>query len=296
MATQAGVNETTANDLIAASGIAQFVIEGPRASPIYEALAMQIDCSALGSNVCDIPGWDASPATEETAESDEVVSVNYSTSKKSATGVYVSTRALVTDQFTQDSGALGSTSVDEMAANIRNTIDAEVLELFKTASHLSDHTGLNLTIALWQAALALFKAQKPGGTICYVGSHGQLRDFNAAMVAAVGGQQISGAGLSVFSSDVIDGFQGFYQGVAMFESGNAAAADASNNVGGFVSIVAGQPGSAPTRSGLALAVWTGIGAEGVRVPSRHGYDVTASARVGFTRASERMVRGLISLK
>ena len=42
MATQAGVNETTANDLIAASGIAQFVIEGPRASPIYEALAMQI--------------------------------------------------------------------------------------------------------------------------------------------------------------------------------------------------------------------------------------------------------------
>lgn len=294
MANQAGVNETTANDLIASSGIAQFVIAGPRATPIYESLAMQLDLSGLGSNVADIPAWDASPATEETAESDEVTSVDYSTSKKSITGVMLSTRALVTDQFVQDAGSLASTAVDEMTANIRNTIDLEVLELFKTASNKSDNTGVNLTIALWMAALALFKAQKPGGSLCFVGSNAQLRDIHADMIAGAGAGQIGAAGASIFGSTVLDGYLGPYHGVNIFESANVAAADASNDVGGFLAIMAGAPGSSPVRSGLALGVWRGIEAKGLYMPSRHGLDTTVSARVGFTRASERMIRALVS--
>lgn len=294
MAVQPGVNETGANDLVPASGVVPFVIEGPRARPIYGSIAWQLPFATLGSNVGDIPAWDASPATEETAEADEVVSVNYTTNKKSITGVMIATRALITDQIVQDAGALASTSVDEFAANIRNTIDVEVLELFKTASNLSDNTGVNLTIPLWAAALALFKAQKPGGLVVFVGSNAQLRDIHASMMNSAGGAQIMGAGSEIFNAEHNDGYLGKYNGVHIFESANVAQNDGANDVGGFVSIRAGAAGATPARSGLALGVWKGVGAEGVRVPSKFGLDTTISARVGFQRASERMVRGLIS--
>ena len=90
MAAQAGINSTTANDAINATQIGvPFIIEGPRATPLYESLAMILDFKNLGSNVGTIPSWDAAPATEETAESDEVVLVNYTTSGKSITGAAI---------------------------------------------------------------------------------------------------------------------------------------------------------------------------------------------------------------
>ena len=295
MAAQAGINSTTANDAINATQIGvPFIIEGPRATPLYESLAMILDFKNLGSNVGTIPSWDAAPATEETAESDEVVLVNYTTSGKSITGVWVSTRAMITDQFVQDSGALSSGSVDEMAANVRNTIDVEALELFKTASNITDNSNVNMTIALWAAGLALYKAQKPGGIACFIGSPAQLRDINNDLANTAGGQQVATAGLAIFTSNMTDGYLGPYRGVQIFESGNVAAADGSNDVGGFLSIVAGAPGSAPSRSGLAIGMWRPMEAEGVRVPSRHGLDTTVGARVGFARANERMLRGMIS--
>lgn len=295
MAVQAGINSTTANDAVHASRNASFIIAGPRAIPIYEALAMEIDCSTLGSNVVSIPSWDAAPATENTTQGDEVASADYTTSAKTATGVMVSTRGLITDQWVQDSGDLASSGVDEMSANIRNTIDVGVLDLFNTATNVSDNTGVALSLALWLAALAAFKAQLPGQqAIAYVGSSGQMRDFYAALIAGAGAAQIAGAGNSIFAAQVIDGYLGLYHGIHMFESANVAANDADNDVGGFVALSAGQPGSAPVRSGLALAVWRGIEARGLYTPHRHGFDTTVSARVGFSRTVERCVRGLIS--
>ena len=49
-------------------------------------------------------------------------------------------------------------------------------------------------------------------------------------------------------------------------------------------------------SGRALPVWRGIAVRGRDIPERHGYDATASARVGFSRSTERFVRGFISKK
>jgi len=295
MAVQAGINSTTANDAVHASRNASFIIAGPRATPIYEALAMQIDCSTLGSNVVSIPSWDASPATENTTQGDEVASADYTTSAKTATGVMISTRGLITDQWLTDAGDLASTGVDEMVSNVRNAIDVGILDLFNTASNASDNTGNALTLALWLAALAAFKAQLPGQqAIAYVGSSGQMRDFYAALIANAGSAQIMGAGNNIFSAEVVDGYLGLYHGIHMFESANVAANDSDNDVGGFVAFTAGQPGSAPVRSGLALAVWRGIEARGLYTPHRHGVDTTTSARVGFTRTAERLVRGLIS--
>ncbi len=295
MAVQDGINSTTANDAVDPSRHVDFIIAGPRAVPIFESLAHVLDCKNLGSNVASIPSWDASPATENTTEGDEVASANYTTSPKTATGVMISTRSLITDQWVQDSGALASSAVDEHAANVRNSIDVGVLDLFNTASNASDNTGVALTLALWLAALAAFKAQLPGGTeIAYVGSSGQMRDFYAALIAGAGAAQIMGAGSEIFSRGANAGYLGVYHGVQMFESPNVAANDADNDVGGFVSITAGQPGATPVRSGLVLAVWRGIESRGIYIPHRHGIDTTTSARVGFARGAERLVRGVIS--
>jgi len=295
MAAVAGINSTSQNDLITPErpGV-PFAITGPRAVPTYESLCMMLDFKALGSNVGTLPSYDAAPATEVTTEADEVARASYTTSKKSITGTKIATRALVTDQFTMDSGALGSGSVDEMAANVRNSIDVSALALFSSATNVTDNTGVNLTTALWAAGLALFKAQLPGGLLCFVGSPAQLRDINNDLANNAGGAAINGAGLALFSSGMTDGYIAPYRGVHIFESSNVAQADGSNDVGGFLSIVVGAPGAAPTRSGLAIGVWHGVMAEGIRDPSRFGLDVVVSARVGFQRSNERMLRGMIS--
>lgn len=296
MAVLAGINSTQINDTILASGIAKFVVPTPMASPLYEVLAMVFDNKDNHSNVVDIPAWDAFPAVAETTEGDESANVNYSTSKKSMTGVMLDTSALITDQVVMDSMVLESQMVGQMVLNLRNTIDSEVLELFKTATNVTDKSDVNLTLAFWRAALAAFRAQKPIGTAVYVGSPNQLRDILDDMANVAGGNQLGAAGQTIFSSSVIDGYRGPYQGVQIFESSNVASNDADNDVGGFTTVVSSGPGAPPSLSGLGLGIWQPIQAEGQRLPKRHGIETTVSARVGFVRTAEYLVRGLISKK
>lgn len=297
MAVQAGINSTQINDTILASGIAQFIVPTPAAAPLYTALCMVHDCRTLGSNVMDIPSWNAFPATEETTEGEEVTSANYPTSKKSITGVMYSTRALITDQAIQDSTLMQSDMVGQLAANISNTLDVEALGLFVTASNASDNSGVNLTVALWQVALAAFKAQKPGaGEIAFVGSNNQIRDLLKDFVTIAGGQQLGNVAQSVFGSMVIDGYRGPYGGAHIFESSNVSEYDASNDAGGFVQVVSSAPGSPPSMSGLSMGLWSPIQAAGLYTPHRHGIDTTVSARCGFQRTAEHLVRAFISKK
>jgi hypothetical protein len=293
MAVVDGFTSTSQNDLIAPSRPIPFVIAAPRATPIYDALAWQIDMSKNESNVGTLPSRDAAPATTNgVTETDEVARASYTTSGKAITGQMIATRGIVSDQFTMDSGMLGSGTVDEMGANVRNTIDVLTLALFATATNMTDNTGVNMTTALWAAGLALFKAQKPGGIMCYIGSPAQNRDIDNDLANNAGGAQIQGAGLEIFTSGMVDGYKGMYRGVAIFESSNVAEADGANDVGGFISIVPGPNG--PTRSGLAIGVWHGVQARGKYEPERFGEDVVVAARVGFSRSVERMVRGMIS--
>lgn len=297
MAVQNGITSTQINDTILASGIAQFIVPTPAAAPLFEALCMQHDCSALRSNVMDIPSWNAYPATEETTEGDEVASVNYATSKKSITGVMYSTRALITDQAVQDSTLLSSDMVNQLAMNVSNTLDIEALGLFVTATNASDNSGSNLTVALWQVALAAFKAQKPGvGEVCFVGSNNQIRDLLKDFVTIAGGQQLGNAAQSVFSAMSVDGYRGAYGGVHIFESPNVSEYDASNDAGGFVIVRSSGPGAPPAMSGLSMGVWSPLKAAGLYTPHRHGIDTTVSARCGFQRTAEHLVRAFISKK
>lgn len=297
MAVQAGINSTQINDTIAASGISRFIVPTPAAAPLFEALCMQHDCTNLDSNTMDIPSWNAYQATEETTEGDEVASVNYPTSKKSITGVMYSTRALITDQAVQDSTLLASDMVNQLAMNISNTLDIEALGLFVSATNASDNSGVNLTVPLWQVALAAFKAQKPGiGEVVFVGSNNQIRDLLKDFTTVVGGQQLGNAAQSVFSAMVVDGYRGAYNGVHIFESANVSEFDASNDAGGFTLVRTAGPGSPPAMSGLSMGVWRPLMAAGLYTPHRHGLDTTVSARCGFQRTAEHLVRAFISKK
>lgn len=296
MAVQPGINSTQINDTIHASGIARFVVPTPAAAPLYTTLAMLHNCSSLGSNTLDIPSWDAFPATEETTEGDEVTSVNYSTSKKSITGIMFSTRALITDQAIMDSTMMQSDMVAQMVRNVENTLDSECLSQFVTASNASDNSGVNLTVALWQVALAAFRAQKPLGQVCFVGSNNQVRDLLKDFVTIAGGQQLGDAAAAVFGSGAVDGYRGPYAGVQIFESSNVNQFDASNDAGGFVAVSGLSAGGPPQMSGLSMAMWEPLKAEGIYFPHRHGYDTTASSRAGFGRTAEYLIRAFISKK
>ena len=290
----AGFNSTTLAETVAASGIARYAIPTPVAQPLFAVLAMQWDLTSNGSNVFDIPSWDAFPATEETTEGAEVAQVNYATSKKTMTGVMISTRSHVTDQIVQDSTLPKSEMVNQMVRNVRNTVDVETLELFKTASNMSDNTGVNLTVLLLAAGLAAFRAQKPIGEVALVLSPNQVRDLITDQVSSTGGVQIGGVGSAMFNSMAVDGYRGPYMGMHLFESSNVAAADGANDVGGFVAVSPGP--SSPSLSGLSLGVWSPIEAKGLYKPEFHADDVTVSTRCGFVRTAEYLVRGLISKK
>lgn len=288
------IDSTQIAETILPAGVAQYAIPTPIASPLYAVLAMPWNLVGNKSNVFHIPSWDAFPATEETTEGAEVTEVNYSTSKKIMTGVMISTRAKVTDQVVQDSALPKSEMVNQMVRNVRNTVDVESLELLKTASNMSDNTGVNLTIALTQTALAAFRAQKPVGDVCLVLSPNQIRDLLKDMASSNGGTQIGGVGSALFNSMAVDGYRGPWAGMHVFESSNVAGADADNDVGGFIGVTAGA--GAPSLSGLSLGIWSPIEAKGLYKPEFHADDVTVSTRVGFVRTAEYLVRGLISKK
>lgn len=294
MAVQPGMNTGTLTETINPSAVAGFVIPTPAASPLYPVLCQQFDCTNLKATSYVVPRWDNFPSTEEQTEADEYTSVNYSTSKVTFTAVDPGTRALITDQVIMDSAALTqSDMVAQMIANLRNTLDQMGLEVFKTATNMSDNTGVNLTLELWQDALFAYRAQKPLGEVAFVGSNAQIRDLLKDMVTGAGAQQIAGAGATLFNSMKVDGYHAPYAGVHIFESANVAQADASNDVGGFVSLVLGG-GGPPSLSGIGVAIWQDITATGVYVPHRKGYDATVTCRVDFKEVAPFLLRGFIS--
>lgn len=294
MAALAGMNTTNLAGTIPASAIANFVVPTPAASPLFDALAWQADCSGIKSGTLDVPSWDAFPTVANQTEADEYALTNSTTSKKSFVAVDPGIRHLITDQVIQDSTLMQSQMVLQMAAGVRDHIDKQVLGLFKTASNQSDNTGVNLTLSLLQAALAAFKAQKPQGAICLVLSNNQVRDLMAQLVTSTASPFVQGAGLEVFNAGVVDGYLGKWGGIHIYESSNVSENDGANDVGGFVAVTPG--GESAALSGLGLAIWHPIQAPGVYVPSRKGYDVTCSARVGYQRVAEHLVRGFISKK
>lgn len=298
MVALAGINTTTVAETIPTEGKSPLIIPPPTLMRIYEALAWQ--APATGGTF-DFPRWDAVTVTGSQTEADEFTAHDYATSKATATPAMVGDRGFVADQVAlEGSSVTTEDGVARIAEAVRDRLDKDVLALFVTATNASDNTGVNLDLDLFDAALAAFFAQKPTfRRIAFVGSTNQIRDLRKAIRQSGNGGLIVGSGNEVFNGMPLNGFCGMWQGVEIWQ-GNTTEADASNDAGGFCACAplgTSSPAGILPGSGLGLAVWgSGLFAEGVRVPSRRGYDATVSIYCGTARTAEHNARAFISKK
>ena len=309
MAALNGFNTTSDNDLVRTESINKFVIPPANFVRVYEAISWI--APAVGT-AHKWPRWDAVAITGTHSESDELSSTSYPTSVESVNGAVVGTFAFASDQLAAASGmAPIEVQVANMVEEMRNRIDKDVLATFGGATNLSDNTGSNLSLDLWETALAAFMAQKPlGPRFAFVGSTNQIRDLRKAIRSSGNGGLIMGAGLEVFNGLPNRGYVGTWQGVEIYQ-GNTTQSDADNDAGGFVSCAEmgvwtggadlASGGEYQVHSGVGVAMWAlrgqyGISAEAEREAQRIGTKLVASAMYGAAITADHLVRGFISKK
>lgn len=292
-----GINTTTIAETIPTEKIAGLVIPAPNYIRVYEAITWQMPASGTKAV---FPAWDAVAVTGTQTESDEFSATNIGTSAEEISPAMVGLRAFISDQQALEGSVLTlDAQIAKIADEVRNRVDKDVLALFASASNVSDYTGTNLDLDLFDAALAAFIAQKPSWQrTVFVGSVNQIRDLRKAIRNSSGGSLVMGAGLEVFNGMPNAGYVGTWQGCEIYQ-GNVAQADASNDVGGFVSCAplgsSGPMGVMPG-SGLGLAVWQGLTPEAERIAARRGTDVVVSSYYGAGVTADHNVRAFISKK
>lgn len=311
MAAQNGMNTTTMNDVVKTEAINPNLIPAANFLRVYEAIAWVAPVPAGGATY-KWPRWDAVAVSGTHTESDELSATNFPTSVESVTGAVVGVHALATDQLLASSGMVTvEMQVGQMMEELRNRIDKDVLGALVGATNTSDNTGSNLSLDLFDTALAAFKAQKPNmPRIVFIGSTNQVRDLRKAIRASGNGGLIMGAGLSVFEGQKNAGYQGDWGGIEIYE-GNTTQADADNDTGGFVAAAPmgswfgaaslDQGGEYQRGSGLGIAMWPlggvyGPRPEAIRVPERVGLRLVASAMYGAAVTADHLVRAFISKK
>lgn len=310
MAVQAGFNTTSDNDLVPTETISGYIIPAANFLRVSEALAWVAPAPAGAAY--RFPRWDAVAVTGTHTEADELSATSFPTSNENVTGAVVGVHALSSDQLIASSSMVTiEMEIARMVDEERNRIDKDLLALFGGATNVSDHTGVNLGLDNWEAALAAFKAQKPNmPRTAFVGSTNQIRDFRKAVRAAGGGFLAGDVGRDLYGGMARAGYQGMYAGVEIYE-GNTTQADADNDAGGFCACApAGEwapvqglenGGHYQRGSGLGLAMWAlrgqfGVGAETIRVPERVGSRLVVSAMYGAVITADHLVRGFISKK
>lgn len=304
MAALNGFNLTSNNDLTPTESINGLVIPAANHVRIYENFTWVCKASGLAHQ------WarrDAVAVSGTHTESDELTSTSFPTSNESIAVAEVAVRAFASDklQFVGSNVSLQS-QVEALVDEMRNKIDLDVLAAIGGATNQSDNTGSNLSLSLFDAALAAFRAQKPTfSRTCFVGSMNQSRDLMIAIRQAGGGNMLAGVGTDLFNGMVRQGYKGMWQGVEIYE-GNTTQADASNDGGGFISAAPmgmwmgpediEQGGQLMPFSGVGLAVWRKLFIETERIASRIGTDIVVSSIYGASITADHNARAFISLK
>jgi hypothetical protein len=297
MAALAGANTTTLTETIPTEKIAGLVIPAANLIRVYEAITWQ--CPGTGAKLV-WPQIVAAAVTGTQTEADEFTATNLEAQAEEVSPAMVGKRSFHSDQVDLEGSILTMQArVDAMADEVLNRVDKDVLGLFGGADNVSDNTGDNLDLDLFDAALAAFHAQKPTfPRIAFVGSTNQIRDLRKAIRQSAGGGMVMNAGSSVFNGLPVMGYCGEWQGVEIYQ-GNTTQADASNDAGGFVSCpplgTAGPTGILPG-SGLGLGVWRGLSVGAERIEARVGTDIVVSTYYGAGITAQNNVRGFISLK
>lgn len=300
-----GFNRTSDNDTFQTEMINPLIIPPANFVRVYEAITWMAGVRAGNSHVW--PQLDAVAVTGTHTEADELSATSFPTSQEAVSPSMVAVRAFASDQLQAVGSILGpEQQVFAMAEELRNRIDKDVIAAIGAATNASDNTGANLSLALWDTAVAAFLAQKPGlDRIAFVGSSNQHRDLVTAIRSSGNGGLIFGSGNDVFNGTPRNGYKGMWNGIEIYV-GNTTQADADNDAGGFVACAA--PGSwvGPTSleqggqyqvgSGVGIAMWQNIGVKAQYIPSRLGTDYVVAAMYGAAVTTDSRVRAFISKK
>lgn len=296
MAALAGATTTTLTETIPTESIAGLVIPAPNMIRVYQAVTWQ--CPGRGAKLVWPQGVAAAVSGTQT-ESDEFTATDIETVKEEVSPAMVGKRSFHSDQVDLEGSILDMQArVNMMAEEVENRIDKDALGLFVGATG-SDNSGFNLSLDLFDAALAAFHAVKPTHQrIAFVGSTNQIRDLRKAIRNSAGGALIAGAGLSMNGLPVA-GYCGQWQGCDIFQ-GNTTQADATNDAGGFVATpplgtASPQLGVLPG-AGLGIGVWRGLTIGVQRIEARVGMDVVVSAYYGAGITADNNVWSFFSKK
>lgn len=296
MAALSGANTTTLTETIATETIAGLVIPSPGFARTFQAFTWQ--CPGRGASLV-WPQFVAAAVSGTQTESDELTATDIETVKESVSPAMVGKRSFHSEQVDLEGSILDMQGrVDQMALEVENRIDKDVLGLFVGAAG-SDNSGSNLSLDLFDTALAAFHAAKPSHQrIVFCGSTNQIRDLRKAIRNSAGGALVMGAGLSMNGLPV-NGYCGEWQGVEIY-MGNTTQADADNDAGGFVAAppigtVSPTLGILPG-AGLGVGVWRGLKIGVQETVSRVGMDVVVSAYYGAGITADNNVWSFFSKK
>lgn len=297
MAVIAGANTTTLTETIPTESINGLVLPPANLIRVYQAFAWQ--CPATGAKHV-FPQIVAAAVTGAQTETDEFTATDIETVKEEISPAMVGKRSFHSDQVDLEGSILTPQArVNAMADEVENRIDKDCIGLFVSATG-SDNSGFNLSLDLFDTALAAFHAVKPTHPrIVFVGSTNQIRDLRKAIRNSAGGALVMGSGASVFNGLPVQGYCGEWQGVEIYQ-GNTTQADATNDAGGFVSCppmgmsdaaLGVMPGS-----GVGLAIWRGLTVGAQYFPSRQGTDITVSAYLGAGITADNNIWSFFSKK
>lgn len=292
MAAIAGLNTTTAAELIHTEQIDPDIIAAPAIVRAYEGFTWVRDASKGYAGTYRFNTLDDAVVTGTKTETDELTATNFGISKAEVTAAVVGRRHFISDEGSQDVIAEAmSLAANDMADKVRNRVDKDVLSLASGATNTSDFTGAEMNTDNFATARAAFDAQNPSlaRTVLVCGP-GQIAHLRKAIRNAGNGGLIMGAGLDVFSGRINAAYQGEWEGVEIWR-GNVPDANASDASAMFVGCDA--PGG---KSGLGLAVWWGVRPEAERIAARAGVDVVVTSRYGCVITAQYLVREVITKK
>ncbi len=287
MAVNVGFNKTSQNDIVEGVDIAAIIL-GMNAQPrVYQDIAM-IN-TAVTKPTWRIVRNDLITSIATLAEADEAAFTSFTTSGTEITPAVYPVRSHVSLELMQDSAIDAmSKSIADHAEVIMNAIDANVLANISSATNTSDHNGLALDKAKFEAALLAFKKQKPNpGPIVFAGGYKQVADVIGAYADAGGSAfgvpgLVSGAVGAKHDTSIY--FRGSVAGVDLFE----AAVPTSGGVdvlGAFM--VAGKT--------LAIGFWVLLDYKLTDPAGRVGTELMTWSRYGTGIASQANLRAVISL-
>lgn len=287
MATVNGFNKTSQNDLLNTGVDLAPILGRPRQPRIFNLIAMINP--AVKAPTWKIPRRDLITVSTALAESDEADYTTFTTDSTSITPSVYPVRAFLTAEFEQDADitvdAMRS-SIDASLETILDAMDTNVLAQISNATNTTDHNGVALDKAKFEAAHLAFKAQNGDqGAHIFVGGYRQIANIIAAYGNA-GGAVYAAPGVvsGAVASDPSSFYRGTVGGIGLFE-GKVPASGGSDVSGAFMI----------REMALALGIWVALQVTPMPVPGRVGQDLLCWARYGTGIVRQENLREVISL-